>query len=246
MIEARQLTKRYEDGVLALDRLDLLVEPGMIYCLLGANGAGKSTAINIFLNFIEATSGEALIKGIDVGENPLEAKRFVSYLSENVSTYPNLTAVQNMDFFARLAGRRDLTEEVYRRILDQAGLQRDAHHRKVKTFSKGMRQKLGIALVVVKDAPALVLDEPMSGLDPHAAAELVQILSDLREKGKAILMSTHDIFRAKTLADRVGIMKEGQLVTERSADEIRFESLEELYLGFMTESAEKAAAGVTE
>lgn len=246
MIEASELTKRYEDGVLALDRLDLLVEPGTIYCLLGANGAGKSTAINLFLNFIEPTSGSARIHGIDVNESPLEAKKHVGYLSENVMMYPNLTARQNLDFFARLGGKKDLTRQDYYRLLSRIGLPEEAHERKIKTFSKGMRQKLGIAVATVKDAPALILDEPMSGLDPSAAADLVESLKRLRDEGKAILMSTHDIFRAKTLADSLGIMKGGAKVAERSGDEIRSENLEALYLSYMQGDNEPQSEPVLE
>ena len=104
MIEAVNLTKRYEDGLLALDNLNLRVNPGEIYCLLGANGAGKTTTINIFLDFIRPTSGQALLNGTDVTKNPLEAKKHVSYLPENVMLYPNFTARQNLDYFARLGG----------------------------------------------------------------------------------------------------------------------------------------------
>ena len=106
LIEARNLSKRYENGVLALDALNLKVNAGEIYCLLGANGAGKTTAINLFLDFIEPSSGKALLNDIDVARNPLEAKKYVAYVSENVMLYGNFTARQNLDFFARLGGRR--------------------------------------------------------------------------------------------------------------------------------------------
>ncbi|HEX4963228.1 MAG TPA: ABC transporter ATP-binding protein [Thermoanaerobaculia bacterium] len=233
MIEAIDLSKRYEDGVLALDTLNLSIQPGEIYCLLGANGAGKTTTINIFLNFIEPSSGRALIRGIDVAKDPLTAKRHVAYLSENVMLYGNFTARQNLDFFARLSGRDGLTRESLTTVMRDVGLPEKAFDQRVRDFSKGMRQKLGIAIAMIKDAPALLLDEPMSGLDPKAAAELVQTLRDLRAQGKAILMSTHDIFRAKELADRVGIMKEGRKVFERSRAELQHEDLEELYLDYM-------------
>jgi ABC-2 type transport system ATP-binding protein len=233
MIEARQLTKRYEDGTLGLDELDLTVEPGTIYCLLGANGAGKTTAINLFLDFIQPTSGEARIHGIDVRREPLKAKQHVAYLSENVQMYPNFTARQNLDFFARLARVGSLPRDQRSAVLVRAGLPAEAHDRKVKTFSKGMRQKLGIAVAMIKNAPALILDEPMSGLDPTAAAEFVHTLCSLRDESKAILMSTHDIFRAKVLADHIGIMKNGRKVAERTAAEIGREDLEALYLGLM-------------
>jgi ABC-2 type transport system ATP-binding protein len=233
MIEARNLSKRYEDGVLALDALNLTVRPGQIYCLLGANGAGKTTTINIFLDFIQPTSGQALINGVDVTKWPLEAKRHVAYVSENVMLYGSFTARQNLDFFARLAGKHYLKKENYYHVMRQVGLPEKTFDRKVKAFSKGMRQKLGIAIAMIKDAPALFLDEPTSGLDPKAAAEFAEILVELRGRGKAILMSTHDIFRAKDLADSMGIMKEGRKVMERTREELAYENLEHLYLDYM-------------
>src|SRR5512136_2607485 len=205
ILKADGLTKRYEDGVLALDRLNLEVHPGEIYCLLGANGAGKTTTINLFLDFIEPTSGQALLNNIDVSKDPLEAKKFVAYVSENVMLYGNFTARQNLDFFAKLGGKRTLKKDEYYRVMREVGLPEKAFEQRVKEFSKGMRQKLGIAIAMIKDAPALLLDEPTAGLDPKAGAEFLETLVDLRKCGKAILMSTHDIFRAKDVADRVGI-----------------------------------------
>lgn len=233
MIEAINLTKRYEDGLLALDALNLRVNPGEIYCLLGANGAGKTTTINIFLDFIRPTSGQALLNGTDVTVNPLEAKKHVSYLPENVMLYPNFTARQNLDYFARLGGRRNLGKDDYYCVLGEAGLPEKAFEQKIRELSKGMRQKVGIAIAIVKEAPALFLDEPTSGLDPKAGAEFTEILMNLRDRGKAILMSTHDIFRAKDIADNIGIMKEGCKVMERSREELKAENLEKLYLDYM-------------
>jgi ABC-2 type transport system ATP-binding protein len=232
LLQAKDLSKRYEDGVLALDALNLRVLPGEIYCLLGANGAGKTTTINLFLDFIEPTSGQALVNGIEVARQPLEAKRHVAYVSENVMLYGSFTARQNLDFFARLGGHRPSREELSR-VMREVGLPERAFEQRVKQFSKGMRQKLGIAIAVIKDAAALLLDEPTSGLDPKAGAEFLETLVALREGGKAVLMSTHDIFRAKQVADRVGIMKEGRKVMERTREELAYENLEQVYLDYM-------------
>jgi ABC-2 type transport system ATP-binding protein len=239
MIEARNLSKRYEDGVLALDTLNLKVNPGEIYCLLGANGAGKTTAINLFLNFIEPTSGEALLNDIDVAKDPLEAKKYVAYLSENVMLYGNFTARQNLDFFAKLGGKKNLKKDDYYRVMREVGLPERSFEQRLKEFSKGMRQKLGIAIAMIKDAPALLLDEPTAGLDPKAGAEFLETLMSLKQQGKAILISTHDIFRAKEIADRVGIMKEGHKVMERTREELEHENLERLYLDYMRGATEK-------
>jgi len=237
MFQTIDLTKRYEDDMLALDSLNLTVNEGEIFCLLGANGAGKTTTINLFLNFIEPTGGTALIDGIDVNKNPLDAKERVSYVSENVMLYGNFTARQNLDYFARLGGKNDLTKEDYYNYMRQAGLQDEAFEVRLKKFSKGMRQKLGITTAIIKDAPNILLDEPTSGLDPRAAAEFVKILTDLRDQGKSILMCTHDIFRTKEIADHVGIMKDGRLVMVRSREEFLEDDLEKIYLEYMQGAA---------
>jgi len=233
MLKAEDLSKRYEDGVLALDHLNLDVRPGEVYCLLGANGAGKTTAINLFLNFIPPTTGTCTINGIDVNRDPLEAKKHVAFVSENVMLYGNFTARQNLDFFAKLGGKPDLTKEDYYRVMRRVSLQEKAFEQRLKTFSKGMRQKLGISIAIIKDAPAILLDEPTSGLDPKAAEEFQEILAELKNEGKAILMSTHDIFRAKEIGDRVGIMKEGRLVMERTRKDLQYEDLVKIYIDYM-------------
>jgi ABC-2 type transport system ATP-binding protein len=233
MLKAKDLSKRYEDGVLALDHLNLEVHPGEIYCLLGANGAGKTTTINLFLNFIPPTTGTCYINGIDVTRDPLEAKKYVSFVSENVMLYGNFTARQNLDFFAKLGGQHRLDREDHYRVMRRVSLQERAFEQRVKNFSKGMRQKVGIAIAIIKDAPAILLDEPTSGLDPKAAAEFLETLTELKEEGKAILMSTHDIFRAKEIGDRVGIMKEGRLVMERTREELLHEDLVKIYIDYM-------------
>jgi ABC-2 type transport system ATP-binding protein len=233
MLEAVDLTKRYEDGLLALDHLNLVVREGELFCLLGANGAGKTTTINLFLNFLEPTEGRALVDGVDVAVAPLEAKRRLAFVSENVMLYENFSARQNLEFFAKLGGKPAVTREECRAVMRRVGLQEEAFERRLGTFSKGMRQKLGIAIAIVKDARNIVLDEPTSGLDPKAGAEFMALLHALRGEGRAIFMSTHDIFRARESADRVGIMKEGRLLAVRTREELGREDLHRLYLQTM-------------
>ena len=233
MLCAIGLTKRYEDGVLALDHLDLTVDAGEIFCLLGANGAGKTTAINLMLNFIDPTEGTATINGIDVVHDSYEARKHVSYLSENVMLYGNFTARQNLDYFTKLGGRRDASREEYYACLRRVGLPEKAFEQRVKGFSKGMRQRLGIAIVIMKDAPVVIMDEPTSGLDPRGAADFVELLRELRAEGKALFTSTHDIFRSRGYADRVGIMKEGRLVMVCDREELAHQDLEQIYLDYM-------------
>ncbi|MFQ5767064.1 MAG: ABC transporter ATP-binding protein [Acidobacteriota bacterium] len=234
-LQAVELTKQYEDGVLALDHVSFSVFPGQVYAMLGANGAGKTTTINLFLNFIDPTSGEARVGGIVSHKKPLEAKACLAYVSENVMLYPNLTALQNLDFFARLGGRSGCTRADLESVLRRVGLQADAHDKRLKSFSKGMRQKCGLAIAIIKNAPAIILDEPTAGLDPQAVREFLGLLDQLRSEDKAILMSTHDLFRAREIADIVGMMRRGRLVLQRSRADLEQENLEELYLRYMAD-----------
>jgi ABC-2 type transport system ATP-binding protein len=237
MIELNELTKRYEDGILALDHVSYTIQPGEIFCLLGANGAGKTTTVNILLDFIQPTSGACFINGQDCNKFPLEAKKYVSYVSENVQLYGMFTARQNLRFFAELGGKKRLKNQELDDVMRSVGLPEKALTMRLKNYSKGMRQKLGIAIALIKDPPAIIMDEPTSGLDPRSANEFLDQLRKLRERGKAILMTTHDIFRAKQIADRVGIMKQGRLVAIRKRDEFKHADLEQIYLREM-EAAE--------
>jgi ABC-2 type transport system ATP-binding protein len=247
MIQTVDLNKRYEDGVLALDNLNIQVQAGEIYAMLGGNGAGKTTTIHLFLNFIEPTSGEARIAGIPTHKEPLKAKDKVAFVSENVSLYPSFSAIQNLDYFTQLGGRTDLGRTEYEAALHRVGLQEDAFDKRLSGFSKGMRQKCGLAIAILKDAPAILLDEPTSGLDPKAGLEFIRLLKDLREEGKAILMSTHDLFRAKQVADRMGIMNGGVLVAEKKRAELEHEDLEAMYVsymaGYMDETSKNDSTG---
>jgi ABC-2 type transport system ATP-binding protein len=232
-LEAINLTKRYEDGILAVDHISFSVNRGQIYAILGGNGAGKTTAINLFLNFLEPTDGEARINGIVTHKEPLKAKEHVAFVSENVMLYSNFTALQNLDFFAKLGGKTEYRKADYRDVLLRVGLSEDSHNKRLKGFSKGMRQKCGIAIAILKDASAILLDEPTSGLDPKAGHEFIGLLKSLRDENKAILMSTHDIFRAKEIADMVAIMDEGKIIMQQTAQEIGGKDLEQLYMQYM-------------
>lgn len=229
MLEAINLSKNY-NGTTALDSLDLRIESGEIYCLLGANGAGKTTTINLFLNFIEPSGGEALINGLDVTKNSLESKKHIAYIPEQVNLYKNLSGLENLEYFTSLAGKTDYSKEDLRSFLQEAGLQSEAFDKRISEYSKGMRQKVGIALAIAKKADVLLLDEPTSGLDPSASNEFSELLTKLSKQGVAILMATHDLFRAKETGTRVGIMKHGKLVAEMTTDEIGHADLEKIYL----------------
>ena len=228
MLIAENLSKTYGDYK-ALNNLNLKLNKGEIFALLGQNGAGKSTTINIFLGFVKPTEGVAKINGISVVDRPEETKKFIAYIPETVLLYPNLTGVENLKFFSSLAGF-DYDNEALTNFLSKAGLQSDAHHNRLGGYSKGMRQKVGIAIAIAKKARVLLLDEPTSGLDPKASNEFSEILKELASEGTTIFMATHDIFRAKEVADRIGIMKRGNLISEINADEISANELEKLYL----------------
>ena len=228
MLIAENLSKTYGDYK-ALNNLNLKLNEGEIFALLGQNGAGKSTTINIFLGFVKPTEGVAKINGISVIDRPEETKKFIAYIPETVLLYPNLTGVENLKFFSSLAGF-DYDNEALTNFLSKAGLQADAHHNRLGGYSKGMRQKVGIAIAIAKKAKVLLLDEPTSGLDPKASNEFSEILKELASEGTTIFMATHDIFRAKEVADRIGIMKRGNLISEINADEISANELEKLYL----------------
>jgi ABC-2 type transport system ATP-binding protein len=234
MLKATGLSKRYEDGNLALDCLDLTVGEGQVYCLLGANGAGKTTTINLFFNFIQPTGGQALVGGTDTAAHPLEARKKMAYISENVMLYGVLTARQNLRFFADVSGKA-CTNDHFDALLDRVGLDRGVSLSKVKTFSKGMRQKLGLAIALLRDTPVIVMDEPTSGLDPKASKDFIDLVLGLKGAGKTMLISTHDIHRVKDIADRVGIMKKGRMVMEKASREIDTASLQELYIRCMSD-----------
>ena len=228
MLIAENLSKIYGDYK-ALNNLNLKLNEGEIFALLGQNGAGKSTTINIFLGFVKPTEGVAKINGISVVDHPEETKKFIAYIPETVLLYPNLTGVENLKFFSSLAGF-DYDNEALTNFLSKAGLQSDAHNNRLDGYSKGMRQKVGIAIAIAKKAKVLLLDEPTSGLDPKASNEFSEILKELASEGTTIFMATHDIFRAKEVADRIGIMKQGNLISEINADEVSTNELEKLYL----------------
>jgi len=228
VLQATQLGKQY-NGTAALSNLNLSVDKGEIFCLLGQNGAGKTTTINLFLGFIEATGGKALINNVEVKPNDSATKKMIAYIPEVVQLYGNLSGVENLDFFSRLAGFK-YSKEMLSGFLSKAGLQTEAHEKRLSTYSKGMRQKVGIAIALAKDADVIFMDEPTSGLDPKATAEFTKICKELAADGKTIFMATHDIFNAVKVGTKIGIMKQGELVHTVNTDVITANELQQLYL----------------
>lgn len=232
MLQTINLSKTF-NGTVALKGLNISVKPGETLCLLGANGAGKTTTINLFLGFLEPTSGEALVNGRNVMMAPVETKRDIAYIPEQVALYPALTGLENLRYFAALAGHSAYSDTDLLAFIDKAGLTAEQAIRPVAGYSKGMRQKIGVATALAKKAKAFLLDEPLSGLDPSAANEFARLAEDLRANGAAILMATHDIFRATELASRIGIMRSGKLVEELDPRSVNSSEIEAIYLNHM-------------
>lgn len=228
MLQAIDLTKKYNNSTV-LDNLNLEVEKGEIYCLLGQNGAGKTTTINLLLGFIKASSGEAKVNGEVINPKKTGARKYLAYIPEVVTLYGNLSSIENLDFFSRLAGFRYSKPEL-KAFLEQVGLQSDAFHKQLGNYSKGMRQKVGIAIALAKKADAILMDEPTSGLDPKAINEFTALVKTLGQQGKTILMASHDIFNAVEVSTRIGIMRQGHLVHSLNTKDINAHQLQQLYM----------------
>ncbi len=232
MIQIQNVSKSFK-GQAAVQNLNLKVQEGEILGLLGANGAGKSTTINMLLGFLSPDSGTVKINEKETSLYTLEVRRLIGYIPENVNLYPYLSGHENLDYFCKLAGLKYSKEELGN-ILSTCGLQSDAYYKKVSNYSKGMRQKVGIAIAYAKKANVYLLDEPASGLDPMASNELSELLKKLAAEGATILMASHDIFRVREVCHRIGILKQGKLVKELRSEEVSANELEQLYLKYMT------------
>ncbi len=231
IINIQNVTKTFKKFK-AINNLSLEVADGEIYGLLGSNGAGKSTTINILLGFLKPDSGDAFINDINTNSNYVEARKYIGYISENVNLYPYLTGIENLDYFCKLTGKK-YEDKKLESFLSKCGLDINAYHKRTETYSKGMRQKVGIAIALAKDAKVYLMDEPASGLDPLASNELSKLLKELSSNGAAILMASHDIFRVRETCNRIGIIKNGQLLKEMNTSEVSTNQLEQIYIDYM-------------
>lgn len=213
----------------ALDALSLTIAPGEVYALLGPNGAGKTTTLNLILGFLQPDGGRIEVAGVDAVRDPLGARAKIAYLPETVMLHPALNAIENLGYFAMLGGRR-LDDAQARALLGEAGLQAEAHTRRAAGFSKGMRQKVGLAIALAKNAQLLLLDEPTSGLDASAANDLSHGVRAAARRGIAVLMATHDLYRVKDVAQRLGILRDGRLLIERHTEDLSAADIEAMYL----------------
>ncbi|SDF74215.1 MULTISPECIES: ABC transporter ATP-binding protein [unclassified Duganella] len=232
MLQTISLSKQYGSHQ-ALAGLSVQIAPGEVFCMLGANGAGKTTSIKLMLGLLTPSAGQVLVHGVDVHRDPLAARRQMLYLPEQIALYGEMSGLENLDYFAGLAGVGDRRPSLLLEWLHEAGIPEDAAHRRAATYSKGMRQKVAIALAIARSARVLLLDEPTSGLDPQASAEFHALLLRQRDAGAAIYMATHDLFRAREVATTIGLMRGGHLVRTLKATDVSALELERLYLDEM-------------
>jgi len=205
-------------GKEVLNSISLSVKGGEVYALLGGNGAGKSTTLLTFLGFLTPSAGSVSVNGVNVESSLVAARRSIAYLPEAASLYEHLDARENLQYFLQLAGKQASTQDI-EATLERVSLAADARGNTLSNYSKGMRQKVAIALAILRDTDILLLDEPTSGLDPTAIDEFHCLIRDLADAGKAVLMVTHDVYGACQIADKVGLLRRGELVGEFEAPE---------------------------
>jgi len=216
VISVKNLTKIYAD-VKAVNNASFHVKKGEIFGFLGPNGAGKTTTIKSILGLIQTDSGEIYVKGINMQHDGKAAKKFVGYLPEKVAFYDNLTALQNMHFYAEM---KNISKESCKPLIIEMGL-KDAVNKKVGKFSKGMQQRLGMARALLGNPPVLILDEPSGGLDPRGVALIRNKIKEMKSKGSSVFVSSHILAEVQEVCDRVGIISKGNIVAEDTVDNLR-------------------------
>lgn len=223
VIRTLNLRKVY-DGFVAVDNLNLEVYRGEIFGLLGPNGAGKTTTISMLLGLIPPTSGDAWIAGYSIKKDPIEVRRHVGFLAENLGFYEGMTAWENLMITARL-NKVENAEDRIRELAEKVGISGWLHE-EVGKFSRGMKQRLGIADALLKRPDILILDEPTSGIDPKGADEILRIIEEFaRREGVTVLMSSHLLHQVERICDRVAIMDRGRLVAQGRLEDLLGEEL---------------------
>ncbi len=219
-------------GHSVLTGLNLEARKGEVFVLLGGNGAGKSTTLLTFIGMLEPDQGEALVFGKSAAANPKDVRSQVAYLPENAALYEHLDAYQNIRYFLSLADAARSDAEIDE-ALDTVALPKKSRSRKLGDYSKGMRQKVSIALAILREAPILMLDEPTSGLDPVAIDEFNGLVDTLRERGVTVLMVTHDLIGACQVKARVGLIRDGAIsavLEPGDGDTVDFQELRQLFV----------------
>lgn len=237
VIVLTDLTKKY-GAFTAVDRICLSVAKGEVFGLLGPNGAGKSTTILMMLGLTEPTSGNVSICGIDATHNPIEVKRRIGYLPEDVGFYDDMTGVENLMYTAALNGiARDEAHSRAVRLMERVGLG-EQMEKKAGKYSRGMRQRLGLADVLIKQPQIVILDEPTSGIDPAGVQEFTALIKQLSSEGQlTVLFSSHNLEQVQKVCDRVGLFNRGRLVAQIGLEELRRENrdLADVYNRYFTE-----------
>ena len=210
MLSAQALSVE-RSGQQVLKDVSLQLEEGEVHALLGGNGAGKSTTLLTFLGFLAPVSGSVHVRGRAVNEDVSAARQAIAYLPEAATLYGHLNAYENLRYFLSLA-QADTHRQALDAALDRVALQAEARQMRMQTYSKGMRQKVAIALAILREAPILLLDEPTAGLDPAAIDDFNRLVRDLAEDGRTILLVTHDVYGACHVADRIHLLQKGELV----------------------------------
>ncbi|MGE0748444.1 MAG: ATP-binding cassette domain-containing protein [Rhodospirillales bacterium] len=250
VIETVELCKRY-GARLTVDHLNLRIEPGTVFGLLGPNGSGKTTTILMLMGLTEISSGIVRVVGLDPRREPLAVKRLVGYMPDSVGFYDQLTARQNLRFSGRLAGvPADVLDKRIDAVLERVALGYAVDQR-AGTFSRGMRQRLGLADVLLKEPRVAILDEPTSGLDPRATHEFLELILALKAEGLTILLTSHLLDRVQAVCDRVGLFRDGRLELEGTVDDLakqvlgaRYRILLELHGHDAAEDTIRAVPGV--
>jgi ABC-2 type transport system ATP-binding protein len=224
IIETEELVKTYGKFT-AVDKLNLRVDEGEIFGFLGPNGAGKTTTILMLLGLTEPTSGKARICDFDPAREPLKVKRITGYLPEKVGFYEDLTARENLDYIAALNGlSREAASRKINELLNMVGLS-DVIEHKVGTFSHGMKQRLGIADVMIKDPKVAFFDEPTAGIDPEGIEQVLTLITNMAKQKVTIVLSSHQLHQVQKICTRVGIMSKGRLVAEGTIDQLGRETI---------------------
>ena len=241
-ISIDKLSKRYGNSqAMAIKDLDLQVMPGEVYGFLGPNGAGKSTTIRLLMNFIQPTAGTAEILGKDVVKDSVEVKRSVGYLAGEISLYPKMTGRQLLDYMADLRPLENIS--YVRQLAKRFEANLDM---KIRDLSKGNRQKIGLLQAFMHKPKVLILDEPTSGLDPLMQEEFFALLKEVTSAGGCVFVSSHNLAEVQRMCDRVGFIREGELITEQSISEIAeaaARTFEITFVGKVPRSELKAIAG---
>ena len=227
IIETKGLTKKYGEKT-AVDHLDLSILRGEVFGLLGPNGAGKTTTTLMLTGLTEPTEGTAFIGGLDCIRCPMEVKKIVGYMPDNVGFYGDMTGRENLRFTASLNGLpRELAEERIDALLEKTGLAY-AGDQRVGTYSRGMRQRLGVADVLMKDPKVIIMDEPTLGIDPEGMRQLLELIRELaRKEHRTLLISSHQLYQIQQICDRVGLFVDGRLVACGTVEELAEQTRED-------------------